>query len=252
VEGWYRAYFVVVAFQRGDARLELVGDVQLVRVEEQQDDIAARREPLHHVDEVVAAVDALLLTRQNAGRVHECDLETRAAPSELSASPSELSASPSELLASPSELLASPSELLASPSELLASPSELLASPSELSASPSELLASPSELSASPSELSASPSELSASPSELFASPSELFACHPASLVAQVLGKGGGTSLSSSLLHCAHSNLDRNAVPNLVRPVNGLSLCTTTRWVNSKRNLVWDLIKPVSTSAFEF
>lgn len=46
--------------------LELVADVQLVGVEEQEDEVAARRKPLADLHKVVGALDALLLTRQHA------------------------------------------------------------------------------------------------------------------------------------------------------------------------------------------
>lgn len=41
--------------------LELVTDVQLVRVKQQQDEVASGSEPAAHVDEVVGALYALLL-----------------------------------------------------------------------------------------------------------------------------------------------------------------------------------------------
>ena len=54
-----------------DGPLELVGDVELVGVEEQEDSVDALGEPLEHADEVVAAVGALLLPGEDAGRVHD-------------------------------------------------------------------------------------------------------------------------------------------------------------------------------------
>lgn len=42
-------------------------------IKEQQDQVAARSKPAAHVQEVVRAFNALLLTRENAGRVHQRD-----------------------------------------------------------------------------------------------------------------------------------------------------------------------------------
>lgn len=55
------ADLVIVALERGDGRFELIGDVQLVGVEQEQDAVAALGEPLADLGEVVAAGDALLL-----------------------------------------------------------------------------------------------------------------------------------------------------------------------------------------------
>ena len=41
--------------------LELITYVQLVRIKEQQDEVASRSKPAAHIDEVVGALDALLL-----------------------------------------------------------------------------------------------------------------------------------------------------------------------------------------------
>ena len=65
------ADLLVVAAQHLDAALELVGDVELVGVEEEQDAIAAFGEPLEHGDVVVAALESLLLAGQDARRVDE-------------------------------------------------------------------------------------------------------------------------------------------------------------------------------------
>ena len=62
---------VVVAPECLDGALELVGDVELVCVEEEEDAVDALGEPLEHADEVVAAVRPLLLAGQYAGRVHD-------------------------------------------------------------------------------------------------------------------------------------------------------------------------------------
>ena len=62
---------VVVAPEGLDGALELVGDVELVCVEEEEDAVDALGEPLEHADEVVAAVRPLLLAGQYAGRVHD-------------------------------------------------------------------------------------------------------------------------------------------------------------------------------------
>ena len=62
---------IVVPPERLDGPLELVRDVELVRVEEEEDSVDALGEPLEHADEVVAAVRALLLTGEDSGRVHD-------------------------------------------------------------------------------------------------------------------------------------------------------------------------------------
>jgi hypothetical protein len=68
------ADLVVLALERLDGGLELVADVELVRVEEEEDEVCALREPLGHLDEVVGAPELLLLAGEDAGRVHEVDL----------------------------------------------------------------------------------------------------------------------------------------------------------------------------------
>ena len=60
----------VVHLQQHDHLLELVGDVDLVRVEHEHDHVGARREPAHHLEEVVRAL-LLLLPREHARRVDE-------------------------------------------------------------------------------------------------------------------------------------------------------------------------------------
>mmetsp|Transcript_27342 Transcript_27342/g.89497 ORF Transcript_27342/g.89497 Transcript_27342/m.89497 type:complete len:466 (+) Transcript_27342:463-1860(+) len=67
------AHFIVVSAQRRDDGFEFVGDVELVRVEEEQNDVAARDEPLANLDKVVGAVEALLVAAQHAGGVDESD-----------------------------------------------------------------------------------------------------------------------------------------------------------------------------------
>ena len=48
------AYLVIVPLERLDRQPELVRDVELVRVEEEQYDVRARREPLRHLVRVRA------------------------------------------------------------------------------------------------------------------------------------------------------------------------------------------------------
>ena len=50
------AYLVVVPLERLDGQPELVRDIELVRVEEEQDDVRPRREPLGHLRHVVRAL----------------------------------------------------------------------------------------------------------------------------------------------------------------------------------------------------
>eukprot|EP00962_Isochrysis_galbana_P024204 scaffold7401_cov108-Isochrysis_galbana.AAC.2 len=68
------ADLVVVPLERLDGLLELIRDVQLVRVEQKKDDVGARREPAAHRGEHVRAADALLLAREHAGRVDQGDV----------------------------------------------------------------------------------------------------------------------------------------------------------------------------------
>ena len=63
--------FVIMPPECLDGALELVGDVELVCVEEEEDAVDALGEPFQHADEVVASVRPLLLAGQNAGRVHD-------------------------------------------------------------------------------------------------------------------------------------------------------------------------------------
>ena len=51
--------------------LELVRDVQLVRVKEQEDSVHVFRKPLQDSDEVIAAIRLLFLPGQNAGSIHD-------------------------------------------------------------------------------------------------------------------------------------------------------------------------------------
>ena len=60
-----------MAPQRSDDLLELVGDVELGGVEEQEDQVAAGGEPGADLDKVEGAGDALLLPREDPGRVDE-------------------------------------------------------------------------------------------------------------------------------------------------------------------------------------
>jgi len=68
------AHLLFVALERGDHPFQLVGDVELVRVEEDEDQVGARREPGRDRDKVVTALYALLLAGEHAGRVDERDL----------------------------------------------------------------------------------------------------------------------------------------------------------------------------------
>mmetsp|Transcript_27521 Transcript_27521/g.80687 ORF Transcript_27521/g.80687 Transcript_27521/m.80687 type:complete len:444 (-) Transcript_27521:429-1760(-) len=65
------ADLVVVPLERLDRLLELVRDVQLVRVKEEENHVGARGEPGAHLGEGVRPPNALLLARQYAGRVDE-------------------------------------------------------------------------------------------------------------------------------------------------------------------------------------
>eukprot|EP00982_Pelagococcus_subviridis_P004111 29067-Pelagococcus_subviridis.AAC.2 len=65
------SHFIVVPTQRRDDGFKLVRDVELVRVEQQQDDVRPRREPLADVHERVPAVDPLLFPGQHPGGVHD-------------------------------------------------------------------------------------------------------------------------------------------------------------------------------------
>ena len=56
-----------------DGSLELVGDVELVCVEEEKDPVDAFREPLEDPDELVPTVDTLLLTAQDSGSINNGD-----------------------------------------------------------------------------------------------------------------------------------------------------------------------------------
>lgn len=53
---------VIVATQRHDHAFELITDVQLVRVEQQQNEVALGRKPLRHPREIVASLRPLLLS----------------------------------------------------------------------------------------------------------------------------------------------------------------------------------------------
>ena len=68
------AYLVVVAPNGVNDALELIAYIQLVRIEKQKYKVAAGGKPLAHVDEIVGALDPLLLAREHAGRVHEGDV----------------------------------------------------------------------------------------------------------------------------------------------------------------------------------
>jgi hypothetical protein len=70
----HNADLVVLALERLDHGLELVGDVELVRVEEQQNEVCALREPLCHLNEVIRAAQLLLLAREHTGRIDKKDL----------------------------------------------------------------------------------------------------------------------------------------------------------------------------------
>jgi len=64
---------VVVTSEGLDGPLELVRDVELVGVEEEEDSVDAFGEPLQDADELVAAIDPLLLPAQDAGSVDDGD-----------------------------------------------------------------------------------------------------------------------------------------------------------------------------------
>mmetsp|Transcript_122 Transcript_122/g.410 ORF Transcript_122/g.410 Transcript_122/m.410 type:complete len:552 (-) Transcript_122:7-1662(-) len=68
----HHTHLVVVALQHLDHALELVGDVHLVRVEHEEDEVGPRRKPAHHVLVRVEAVLRLLPAGKHAGRVDEC------------------------------------------------------------------------------------------------------------------------------------------------------------------------------------
>ena len=63
--------FVVVSPKGLDGALELVRDVELVRVEEQEDAVDALGKPLENADKIITAVRALLLAGQDAGGVDD-------------------------------------------------------------------------------------------------------------------------------------------------------------------------------------
>ena len=65
--------FVVMSSECFDGSLELVGDVELVCVEEEKDPVDAFREPLEDPDELVPTVDTLLLTAQDSGSINTGD-----------------------------------------------------------------------------------------------------------------------------------------------------------------------------------
>mmetsp|Transcript_18257 Transcript_18257/g.46749 ORF Transcript_18257/g.46749 Transcript_18257/m.46749 type:complete len:281 (-) Transcript_18257:243-1085(-) len=68
------ADLVVVALEGLNGVAELVGDVELVRVEEQQDHVAPRREPLDDRRKLIRATNALLLAGEDARSVDEGDV----------------------------------------------------------------------------------------------------------------------------------------------------------------------------------
>mmetsp|Transcript_5420 Transcript_5420/g.16414 ORF Transcript_5420/g.16414 Transcript_5420/m.16414 type:complete len:365 (+) Transcript_5420:5462-6556(+) len=53
--------------------LELVADVQLVRIEQEQDQVGPLREPAHHLGELVAPLQPLLLPGEDSRGVHNVD-----------------------------------------------------------------------------------------------------------------------------------------------------------------------------------
>ena len=53
---------------------EFVTDVELVGIEQQEDQVTSRGEPLADADEVILSFDALLLSAQNSGSVDQCDV----------------------------------------------------------------------------------------------------------------------------------------------------------------------------------
>mmetsp|Transcript_4280 Transcript_4280/g.8165 ORF Transcript_4280/g.8165 Transcript_4280/m.8165 type:complete len:294 (-) Transcript_4280:94-975(-) len=64
---------VVVRPELGNDVAELVGDVELVGVEEEEDEVGPLRKPLHHVGEVVAPGNPLLLPAQHSRAVDDGD-----------------------------------------------------------------------------------------------------------------------------------------------------------------------------------
>jgi len=68
------ADLIVVALDGFDGGLELIGDIELVGIEEQQDAVCATGEPADNIREGILTADALLLAREDAGRIDEGDL----------------------------------------------------------------------------------------------------------------------------------------------------------------------------------
>lgn len=65
---------VVVSAERLNRALELVRNVEFVRVKQQDNAIGTLSKPLDHVGKVVLPTEPLLLAREHTGRVDECDL----------------------------------------------------------------------------------------------------------------------------------------------------------------------------------
>mmetsp|Transcript_359 Transcript_359/g.703 ORF Transcript_359/g.703 Transcript_359/m.703 type:complete len:215 (-) Transcript_359:45-689(-) len=57
------SYLILVALEHVDGRLELIRNVQFMRVKEEDDQVSPVREPRHDLGEIVSAVGALLLPR---------------------------------------------------------------------------------------------------------------------------------------------------------------------------------------------
>ena len=67
------SYLVLVSVNGLNGAPELVGNVELVGIEQEDDPVDPLGEPLEHAHEIVAAVGALLLAAQDAGGVDHRD-----------------------------------------------------------------------------------------------------------------------------------------------------------------------------------
>jgi hypothetical protein len=56
------------------AYLELIANVELVRVEQKQNEVGFLSKPLHHTHKVVTPPNALLVTREHTRCVDECEV----------------------------------------------------------------------------------------------------------------------------------------------------------------------------------
>ena len=69
----HRPDLIIVTSKGLNGAPELVWDVELVGVEEEEDSVDAFGEPLQDPDELVAAVDSLLLSAQDARSIDDGD-----------------------------------------------------------------------------------------------------------------------------------------------------------------------------------